>query len=459
LIFLDKIRINSYIGTHESDTAEKLSKHAFSTTKLKKRTKGQAKEMTQKVMEHNKKPQKTIAIIGGGPAGLMAAETLAGAGHAVTVYERKPSVGRKFLMAGRGGLNITHSEDIAAFTARYGPAAPFMAPLLDRFSPATMREWCAGLGQNTFIGTSGRVFPESFKASPLLRAWLARLEGTGVTFALHHQWVGWHADGDLIFSTADGSQKTVRADATLLALGGGSWVKLGSDGGWVDLLKSRHIPLAPLQPSNCGFAVSWSPVFREKFAGQPLKTITITFAEKTIPGEIMIAQNGIEGGAVYALSAALRNHIATHGNATITIDLRPGLDERTLMGKLQNPRGSQSFSTWLKKSLSLPPVAINLLREIDPDIAARSPAALARTIKALPLCLTAPFPIDRAISSAGGIGLDALDRNMMLTAIPGVFAAGEMLDWEAPTGGYLLQGCFATGIAAAHGIQRWIDGQ
>lgn len=397
-----------------------------------------------------------IGIIGGGPAGLMAAEILAQAGHAVTVYERKPSLGRKFLMAGRGGLNLTHSEPLDAFLARYGPAAQALSPCIRRFPPDALRAWCEGLGQETFVGSSGRVFPKAFKASPLLRSWIARLDGLGVRFAMNRDWTGWDSSGALTFRTQDGAIETARPAAVLLALGGASWPKLGSDGGWVPLLAARGVPVAPLRPANCGFVVPWSPVFRDKFAGTPLKTITLTFAGKTVPGEIMIAANGIEGGAVYALSAAIRDQVLEQGSAIVRIDLRPGLSQESLLQKLSAPRGGQSFSTWMQKAAGLAPVAISLLRETDSGIAGKTPDVLAGAIKSLPLRVTAPFPIDRAISSAGGIRLEALDGNFMLKSLPGVFAAGEMLDWEAPTGGYLLQASFATGFCAAHGIAGWL---
>lgn len=390
-----------------------------------------------------------IAIIGGGPAGLMAAEILATAGKSVTVYDRKPSVGRKFLMAGRGGLNLTHSEHLSLFTARYGERSATLAPLVHEFSPDDLRAWCEGLGQETFVGSSGRVFPKAMKASPLLRAWLARLDGLGVAFHLQHTWKGWKG-GDLVFTDAGGAEKLVSADATLLALGGASWPSLGSDGAWVDYL---NIPVAPLRPANCGFAVAWSDFMKEK-AGQPLKNIALTHAGKTVAGEMMIAEGGIEGGAVYALSFTIREDILAKGAAPITIDLRPGLSHGEIAQKLSLPRGRQSFSTYLQKTLSLSPLQSTLLREARTDIATLGATELAGVIKAVPLTLTAPFPIDRAISTAGGIPFEELDADFMLRQKPGVFAAGEMLDWEAPTGGYLLQATFATAKAAASGILR-----
>ncbi len=393
-----------------------------------------------------------IAIVGGGPAGLMAAETLAKAGKAVAVFERKPSLGRKFLMAGRGGLNLTHSEDLSLFTARYRERSVNLSPYIHDFNPADLRAWCEGLGQETFVGSSGRVFPKAMKASPLLRAWIARLNDLGVAFHLQHTWKGWRA-GKLVFLDKDGAEKHVAAKATLLALGGASWPSLGSDGAWVDFL---DVPVAPLRSANCGFVVSWSDYMKDK-AGQPLKAIALTHAGKTVRGEIMIAANGIEGGAVYALSSGIREDILANGAAQVTIDLRPDLSQDDLSAKLSAPRGRQSFSTYLQKTLSLSSAQNTLLRETHADAATLDPDELAAAIKAVPRTLTAPFPLDRAISTAGGIPFEELDAHFMLRQKPGVFAAGEMLDWEAPTGGYLLQATFATAQAAASGILRWLQ--
>ncbi|MGE3623139.1 MAG: NAD(P)/FAD-dependent oxidoreductase [Bdellovibrionales bacterium] len=399
-----------------------------------------------------------VAIIGAGPAGLMAAEIIAGAGHAVTVYDRMPSPARKFLMAGRGGLNLTHSEDIEAFTERYGHAASWLAPVIEQFQPSDLRSWCDALGQQSFVGSSGRVFPKNLKTSPLLRAWLQRLDRLGVRFSLKRKWIGWNAGQDLLFETAEGKHETAKAGATLLALGGASWPRLGSDGGWTDILSEAGIELAPLGPANCGFTVSWSDVFRRRFEGQPLKTIALTYDGTTVRGDAMITANGIEGGAVYALSARLRDGIAAQGRAGIFLDLRPGLSSGELEQRLHAPAGSQSYTNFLRKHGGLPAIAAGLLYESRPmaEIKRLPPPELAHFIKKCPLELIAPAPLERAISTAGGIMRDALDEHFMLRAMPGVFAAGEMLDWEAPTGGYLLQATFSTAVAAARGMLDWL---
>lgn len=397
----------------------------------------------------------TVAVIGGGPAGLMAAETLASAGAKVTVYERMPTFGRKFLMAGRGGLNLTHSEDLDAFKARYGGAEGRVAPLLDIFPPSALVEWANGLGQQTFTGSSGRVFPKAMKASPLLRAWLARLEGLGVTQNTRHDWLGWDGAGALRFRTP-GGEVTQAPDATVLALGGASWARLGSDGGWAGLLADKGVSLAPFKPSNGGFTVAWSNVFRDRFAGQPLKSVALTLGDRTVKGDAMIAGYGIEGGAVYALSAALRDAIAAEGSATLTVDLRPAMTRQQLTGRLHRGEKGQSVATRLRKLVNLSPLETNLLREGHGVDLPLDPGALATKIKAVPIALTGTAPIDRAISTAGGVAFEAVDEDLRLKALPGVFVAGEMLDWEAPTGGYLLQACFATGVAAAKGVlKRW----
>ena len=388
-----------------------------------------------------------VAVIGGGPAGLMAAEVIARAGIAVTVFERMPSIGRKLLMAGRGGLNLTHSEPLDRFLARYGAAADWMSPLLAAFPPQALIDWCEGLGQPTFIGSSGRVFPRTMKASPLLRAWLGRLDDLGVRFVTRAQWTGWNEAGALTF--ADGNRH--EADAVVLALGGASWPRLGSDGGWSLLLPD--IEIAPLRPANCGFAVEWSAIFRDRHAGAPLKRIALSFVDQNIRGEAVITAQGIEGGAVYALSAALREAIATEGSAQLLLDLRPDLSLDALSERLGGSRGGDSLSNVLRKRAGLPPVAIGLVQEALHNSETKP---LAQLIKALPLRLTAPFGLARAISTAGGIALTELDQRLMLHRRPGVFAAGEMLDWEAPTGGYLLQGCMVSGHAAGQGVLAWL---
>ena len=400
-----------------------------------------------------------VAIIGSGPAGLRAAEVLARQGVAVTIYDRMPSVGRKFLMAGRGGLNITHSEDLEGFLPRYGKTEAWLTPIIKAFPPQALRDWCEGLEQKTFVGSSGRIFPEGMKASPLLRAWLKRLNELGVTFALCHEWQGWNNRGELVFLAPNKQKIQVKPAATLLALGGASWPKLGSDGGWTKFLEKHGITIAPLKPANCGFTVPWSDKFRERFAGQPLKPIILSFEGKQISGEAMITQNGIEGGGIYALSATLRDTISHDGNAILHIDLRPGLAADELTKKLHAPRGSQTLSNHLRKAGGLSPIAIALVQEIihRDNVKSETPEELARLVKNLPLHLTGCGTIDRAISTAGGIDLKELDQNLMLRKLPGVFAAGEMLDWEAPTGGYLLQASFSTAEAAANGVLNWLD--
>lgn len=399
---------------------------------------------------------RSIAIIGAGPAGLVAAERLAAAGHRVTIHERMASPARKFLLAGRGGLNLTHSEPQHAFLTRYREAQAWLAPALDAFSPQALRDWADGLGGETFIGSSGRVFPRAMKASPLLRAWLARLAGFGVTLRTGRLWTGWDEAGALTFRLPSGESETLRPDATLLALGGASWPRLGSDGGWVPLLAGRGVPVAPLRPANAGFVVEWSPILRERFAGQPLKRIAIALDAERSTGEAMIDAHGLEGGAVYTLSAPIREAIARDGAATIRLDLRPDLSQADLAGRLGRRRKGETLSNHLRKAAGLSPVAVALLREPGP--LPEAPEALASLIKALPLRLLVPMPLARAISTAGGITREGVDDRFMLKALPGVFVAGEMLDWEAPTGGYLLQACFATGHAAAAGIESWLAG-
>lgn len=390
-----------------------------------------------------------VAIIGAGPAALIAAEVLAGAGCRVSLFERMASPARKFLIAGRGGLNLTHSEMRAPFLARYGEAADWLAPMLDAFPPARLRDWAEGLGEPTFVGSSGRVFPRSFKASPLLRAWLARLDGLGVTLNRNHFWRGWSEAGALRFATPTGELE-VAADAVLLALGGASWPRLGSDGGWVEILHGKGVEIAPLRPANSGARIGWSEPFRARFAGAPLKRIALSLGTRHVRGEAMIDTAGLEGGAVYALSAALRDAIAVAGRATLLVDLRPDVDEAILAARLAASRKGETMANRLRKAAGLSPAAAGLLREAGP--LSPEPAALAARIKAVPLDVTAMAGLERAISTAGGITRAMVDDRLMLRARPGVFVAGEMLDWEAPTGGYLLQASFATGHAAACGV-------
>ena len=401
-----------------------------------------------------------VAIIGAGPAGLMAAEVLAEGGARVTLYDRMPSVGRKFLMAGRGGLNLTHSEDLERLLGRYGPATEHLRAAIEAFPPAALRAWSEALGQPTFVGSSGRVFPKAFKASPLLRAWLRRLGAAGVNLALRHRWVGWDARGGVLLDGPQGSV-TVEADATVLALGGASWPRLGSDGAWVAPLARAGVAVAPLRPANCGFVAAWSDVFRDRFHGQPLKRIALSIGGAAVRGEAVVTQAGLEGGAVYALSAALRAAIDATGEAVVHVALRPDLTAADLMTRLAAPRARQSLSNFLRKTVKLSPVAIGLLHEATRSspgrLAAMDCAALAGLINAVPLRLTGTAPLATAISTAGGIAFDELDPSFMLRRRPGVFAAGEMLDWEAPTGGYLLQASFATGAAAGRGALQWLD--
>lgn len=389
----------------------------------------------------------------------MAAEVLAKGGARVTVYDAMPSAGRKFLMAGRGGLNLTHSEALPQFLARYGSAAPRLEPAIEAFPPQVLRDWSAALGEPTFVGSSGRVFPQSFKASPLLRAWLRRLGSMDVRLALRHRWTGWDERGRLLFETPEG-QRTVEARATVLALGGASWPRLGSDGSWVEILAARGLAMAPVRPANCGFSVTWSDVFRDRFEGQPLKGVALSFADRSVRAEAIITRSGIEGGAIYALSADLREVIQRDGKAILLIALRPDLDRDGLVTRLSMPKGKQSFSNFLRKVLNLSPVAIGLLQETarasGVPLSSLSAADLAQWINTVPILMNGVAPIARAISSAGGIALDELDTEYMIRRLPGVFAAGEMLDWEAPTGGYLLQASFATGAAAGRGALKWL---
>lgn len=380
----------------------------------------------------------------------MAAERAAAAGLEVVLFERMPSPGRKLQIAGRGGLNLTHTEPLDRFLGRYGVAGTALAPAVRAFPPDALRAWCAELGQATFVGSSGRVFPTAFKATPLLRAWLARLAGQGVRLRPGHRWLGWDAAGALRFAHA-GGEVLVRPAATVLALGGASWSRLGSDGAWVDLLRGRGVAVAALRPANCGFLAPWSPEFRARFAGTPLKRVALAFEGRSVRGEAVVTEYGIEGGAIYALSGPLRDAVAARGEAAALLDLRPDLTLPALLDRLAAPRRGQSLSNWLRKAAGLPPVALGLLREAAHPVPT-APAALAALIKAAPLRLVGTRPIEQAISSAGGIALDELDARFMLRRLPGVFAVGEMLDWEAPTGGYLLQAAFSTGRAAGDAV-------
>ncbi|WMD23424.1 TIGR03862 family flavoprotein [Achromobacter seleniivolatilans] len=408
---------------------------------------------------------KRVAVIGGGPAGLMAAEGLSARGVAVDVYDAMPSVGRKFLMAGRGGLNLTHSEPAAPFLARYGARAAEIAPWLQTMDAAALRDWAHQLGIQTFVGSSGRVFPQEMKAAPLLRAWLARLRASGVRFHMRHRWLGWPpgtppAASALRFETPDGEQACA-ADAVVLALGGGSWAKLGSDGAWAAGLQAHGIAVAPLRPANCGFDVAWSDHFRERYAGQPVKSVAMactldsgeTLARQ---GEFVVSETGIEGSLVYALSAPLRDRIDVEGKAVALLDLAPGWTLEKVMAAVNHPRGARSMSSHLQSRLGLTGVKAGLLRECASAEDFRDEDRLSLRIKALPLTLARARPIDEAISTAGGVSFDALSPSLMLRAAPGVFCVGEMLDWEAPTGGYLLTACMASGAAAASGVVEYL---
>ncbi|WHO74077.1 TIGR03862 family flavoprotein [Rhizobium sp. BT03] len=400
--------------------------------------------------------QKRVAIIGGGPAGLAAAELLSLSGRLVTVYDAMPTFARKFLLAGKSGLNITHSEDYVSFVTRFGPASARLRPSLDAFTPDDIRHWAAGLGTETFIGSSGRVFPDVMKASPLLRAWLRRLEAQGVTLRTRHRWIGF-ADEGFVFETPEG-RRLVHCDAALLALGGASWPRLGSDARWLPWLAEKGVEIDAFRPANCGFVVGWSESFRERFAGEPVKSVTATSEAGTFPGEFVITASGIEGSLVYAHAASLRDRLRSQGSAALTLDLAPGRTVERLTRDLTRQDAKSSFSNRLRKGAGLDGVKAALLREFAPERDRADPGRLAGMIKALPVPVLETRPIGEAISSAGGIRWSSIDDGFMLKALPGTFVAGEMLDWEAPTGGYLLTACLATGRAAARGIEAWLRG-
>jgi uncharacterized flavoprotein (TIGR03862 family) len=384
---------------------------------------------------------KTAAVIGAGPAGLMAADVLSAAGLAVTVYDRMPSVGRKFLMAGRGGLNLTHSERLETFLTRYGTASVHLCPMLEAFTPLALIDWADTLGAHTFTGSSGRIFPEAMKASPLLRAWLGRLNRQNVQFRLRHDWRGW-SDGALCFHTPTGDIADT-PDVTVLALGGASWPSLGADGGWMALLQEKGVKITPLRPANMGFNANWSELFRTRFAGQPLKNVLLRFGDHTARGDAMLTHYGIEGGAVYALSSVLREALDGMHPVALNIDLRPDLSQQQIDSRLARPQGKDSLANFLRKSVGLSPTETNLLRETGTP---------PNRLKSVAVMLTGHQPLARAISTAGGISFDALDDTLMLKAIPNTYAIGEMLDWEAPTGGYLLQSCFSMAVFCARAI-------
>lgn len=408
----------------------------------------------------------TVAIVGGGPAGLMAAEQLSAAGVQVDLYDAMPSVGRKFLLAGRGGLNLTHEEPFDAFAGRFGERRAQIEPMLRAFDAQALRDWAQGLGIATFVGTSKRVFPTDMKAAPLLRAWLQRLRAAGVRFHMRHRWTGWAAEGGALrFATPEGALQ-VAPDALVLALGGASWPRLGSDGAWVPLLRERGLDIAPLQPANCGFDLGpagWTPFFAERFAGQPFKSVAIGFEDGqgrrfSRKGEFVATATGIEGSLVYAVSALLRDEIAARGSATLHVDLLPDRSAAQVLAAVQQ-RGARSLGSHLKSRLNLDAIKSALLHEVLPREALHDAQRVAATLKAAPLTVTAPRPVAEAISTAGGVRFEALQDGLMARAMPGVFVAGEMLDWEAPTGGYLLNACMASGVRVAAGVQAYIAAQ
>ena len=401
-----------------------------------------------------------VIIIGGGPAGLMAAEVVSQADVAVHLYDAMPSLGRKFLLAGKGGLNLTHSEPIDPFLDRYGARRRRIEPMVGQFGPDDLRTWAHKLGIETFVGSSGRVFPAEMKAAPLLRRWLSRLRACGVQIHVRHRWLGWDENGRLRFAAPDG-EKVVKGTAVILALGGGSWARLGSDGAWVPLLAEKGVQIAPLQPANCGFEVAWSEHFRTRFAGKPLKSVILHFNEHqgngfSRQGEFVVSEYGVEGSLIYAVSALVRDEININGKALITLDLTPNRSEAQLIERLSQPRGKRSMSSHLQSKVGIKGVKAGLLREFVPKDDFNVPTRLAKWIKALPIPLVAPRPLDEAISSAGGVMFESLDEHLMVRHLPGLFCAGEMLDWEAPTGGYLLTACFASGYVAGKGVLQWL---
>lgn len=401
-------------------------------------------------------PDRAVAVVGAGPAGLMAAEALAGQGWPVRVFDAMPSAGRKFLLAGKGGLNLTHSEGFDAFVDRYGDRAGVLRPLLEAFDAAALRAWAQGLGVETFVGSSGRVFPAEMKAAPLLRAWLHRLRGQGVTFAMRHRWLGWDANGALRLAGPHG-ELALRPAATVLALGGASWPRLGSDGAWVESLRASGADVAPLRPANCGFDIGWSAHFSERHAGAPLKSVELVHEGWRRVGECVVTAGGVEGNLVYAASARLRDAIARDGAATIHLDLLPARPLAEVAAEVAWPRGARSLATHLKSRLGITGVKAGLVWEGVPRDELADPQRLAARIKALPLTLRSPRPLAESISTAGGVRFESLDGQLMLRSRPGTFCAGEMLDWEAPTGGYLLTACFASGHVAAGGVLRWLS--